>query len=266
MAKQKNAAGANDGQPAAKPTENWFQKNPTAAVAAIAASILALLGLVVGLTTVVANAATTNRINDYVETHLDKFRGPPGPQGLLGPAGRDGLQGLQGPAGQNGQNGRDAIPGLEVPIGTIVAWHQDLDGTPALPADGPWVRCDGKTLEGDAYKNSVYFRRVLPNLNGDANGQPNPAPTHARLFLRGSTKSGDYEVDAIKEHTHSRVGPQSKDVFIVGSRLGPQVIPSENGRKDGFVIEARDDTGPNVGAAGETNPKNMSVVWIIRVM
>jgi hypothetical protein len=62
------------------------------------------------------------------------------------------------------------------PIGTIVAWHKSLTGTPTLPNN--WVECSGQTIS-DA--ESVYDGQTLPNLNGNS----------ARI-IGDSTTSGTY--------------------------------------------------------------------------
>ncbi|MEQ9364793.1 MAG: DUF2341 domain-containing protein, partial [Leptospirales bacterium] len=51
--------------------------------------------------------------------------------------------------------------GANLPMGTIIAWHRDLDGSiPALP-DG-WAECDGSTVTDP---DSPLFGKTLPNLN-----------------------------------------------------------------------------------------------------
>ncbi len=73
-----------------------------------------------------------------------------------------------------------------VPVGTIVAWHKSLRGTPALP-DG-WAECNGQEIT-DA--DSPYNGRRMPDLNDD------------RRFLRGANSSGDLEDAAVGTHDHN---------------------------------------------------------------
>jgi len=60
-----------------------------------------------------------------------------------------------------------------VPIGSIIAWHKDKTGVPALPAG--WVECNGQTLSNP---DSPLDGQDIPNLNGN------------NRFLRGNNSSG----------------------------------------------------------------------------
>ena len=59
-----------------------------------------------------------------------------------------------------------AIQGFGVvPVGTVMAWHKSLPGTPALP-DG-WAECNGQTIsDGD----SPYNGQAVPDLNTPPSG------------------------------------------------------------------------------------------------
>ncbi len=70
------------------------------------------------------------------------------------------------------------------PVGSIVAFHKDLAGTPNLPAG--WMACSGQTVSDPT---SPYNGVTLPNLNG------------TQRFLRGATSSG--VVGGAETHTHS---------------------------------------------------------------
>ena len=67
-----------------------------------------------------------------------------------------------------------------VPVGSVIAWHKSLPGTPALP-DG-WVECNGQVI---ADPQSVYNGQTAPDLNIRG------------LFIRGSTVSGTYQADQL---------------------------------------------------------------------
>jgi len=49
---------------------------------------------------------------------------------------------------------------VKVPVGTILAWHRDIPGTPRLPEG--WEECDGRTVR-DA--DSPLDGQRLPDLN-----------------------------------------------------------------------------------------------------
>jgi len=73
-------------------------------------------------------------------------------------------------------NGLKALIDALVPIGTIMAWHKNFPGTPALP--GVWAECNGQTVDDVA---SPYHGLDLPDLNGAGGPQ---------RFLRGAPNSG----------------------------------------------------------------------------
>jgi hypothetical protein len=76
------------------------------------------------------------------------------------------------------------LQGGMAPIGSIIAWHKSLSGTPVLPAG--WLECNGQRVSDPA---SPYNGVNLPNLNGD------------NRFLRGNTSSG--ATGGSTTHTHS---------------------------------------------------------------
>ena len=137
-----------------------------------------------------------------------------------------------------------------VPIGSIIAWHQDIKdpdgGTDPLPLPDGWVRCDGQTLSDP---ESPLNGHGLPDLNGAISG--------IRRFLRGTTGiSGTMQADELKSHQHqyqvrlSDGGPVS---------VTPRLIDRSSTDFGG---------GPFWTAfvgGSESRPFNMSVVWIMRV-
>ncbi|HNR87504.1 MAG TPA: hypothetical protein PKM65_04120 [Spirochaetota bacterium] len=128
----------------------------------------------------------------------------------------------------------------EPPIGSIIAWHKSMAGTPAIP--GGWVECNGQVVS-DA--DSPYNGTAVPALNSDAgSGQ-------GGRFLRGNSASGIMQSDDFKSHTHQirdESDPSGGGALEEGSWSGAWL--------NGLVSETG---GP------ETRPANMSVVWIIRV-
>jgi hypothetical protein len=150
------------------------------------------------------------------------------------------------------------------PIGSIIAWHKDFSNTPALPYG--WVECNGQTLNDPG---SPYHNQVIPNLNGDPNGANSPGLSEkARMFLRGGTQSGNGENDAFQGHRHSISG--NYNIAATCSNSG-----SDDRRADcssyGTAVSisigdpTTDSTNGTPRTASETRPKNMSVVWIMRV-
>jgi hypothetical protein len=73
---------------------------------------------------------------------------------------------------------------LEVPVGSILAWHKDLSGVPSLLPTN-YVECNGQILN---MPTSPLHGQTIPDLNG------------SRKFLRGKGlgNTGDMESDDIK--------------------------------------------------------------------
>ena len=124
-----------------------------------------------------------------------------------------------------------------VPIGTIMAWHKSMKQTPSLPKD--WVECNGQKLRDPG---SPYHGQMMPNLNGKF------------LFLRGGSKSGVYQKDKIKrlEFYFCVAGAQHQRISFGNKWQINVAAPSYNARLHREFSH-------------ETRPKNMSVVWIIKV-
>lgn len=131
-----------------------------------------------------------------------------------------------------------------VPVGTIVAWHKDLAAV-SLP-DG-WVTCDGQLLNDP---QSPYNTKTIPNLNADAR------------FLRGSATSGTMQDDAFQGHYHNTVNI----LYAVGAGGTLAVTIGTNTQQGGTITSPiTDGTNGAPKTASETRPKNMSVVWIMKV-
>jgi hypothetical protein len=138
-----------------------------------------------------------------------------------------------------------------MPLGAIVAWHQDFANTPALPPG--WVPCDGQVLSDSG---SPYDGQTLPNLNG---------PGDARL-LRGGVTSGTMQDDAFQGHRHD-VSHDAEKIISSSGPLGTGTGPFLDESIAGIQILDPTDDGthgtPRTGS--ETRPVNMSVVWLIKV-
>ena len=142
-----------------------------------------------------------------------------------------------------------------VPIGSIIAWHKSLAGVPALP-DG-WVECNGQTLNDT---NSPVNGQTIPNLNGE------------ERFLGGGNSSGTIQDSANKSHLH---GVTLDSQYPLGITNPPN--SNHIGGAEAMINNVSIVYGKNAGhgshyyvvtdAYGDTEarPKNMSVVWIMRV-
>jgi hypothetical protein len=165
------------------------------------------------------------------------------------------------------------------PIGTIVAWHKDLTGTP--PLTDRWAECNGQTI---ADKDSPYDGVTLPDLNGGAR------------FLRGSATSGTLQASQNKAHTHTFTSGNQSASHTHDTVMGQHrhTVWAEQDAASGSAKDsARTTTGSEnkltdytdlgtktsgnqsashthsgtTDSTGETEgrPINMSVVWIIRI-
>ena len=153
-----------------------------------------------------------------------------------------------------------------VPVGAIVAWHKTL-GASTLP--GSFVECSGQTINDMA---SPYNGLAIPDLNGSGR------------FLRGGTSSGALQDDAFQGHKHelnvgqtihllNRVHPSGTlELFGADQRACTGAGGCSSGYFDEYVTVAPNiDNSPSQGAHGaprfatETRPRNMSVVWVMRI-
>ena len=121
-----------------------------------------------------------------------------------------------------------------------------------LPAG--WQRCDGSTI----VHPSPWAGKLTPDLNNE------------KRFLRGGHDSDQLklEEDTVVSHNHT-----AKDKYFLGFHEIPcpvgtikvediRVENSDHQKLDDKICER--DTGKNFGAE-ETRPKNMNVIFIIRV-
>lgn len=148
------------------------------------------------------------------------------------------------------------------PIGTILAWHKSMAGTPSLPANGEWVECNGQILADGA---SPYNGQTIPNLNGDAAGANSPGQAaQVAMFLRGGLTSGVGQQDAFQGHRHPSWWPQSGGSLAGGAYIAGRDF--DPGAQYLYVGDpSTDGTNGTPRTASETRPVNMSVVWIMKV-
>jgi len=158
----------------------------------------------------------------------------------------------------------------EVPVGTILSWvsrTKDAVETVDLP-DG-WVRCDGGTIPHP----SIWAGKYTPNLNGE------------KRFLRGGTDIDQLtlEEDQMQDHMHNIADSghthgyidrwTDPDVFING-QYGPEGKDTahESFSTTHDVTTKISESGISVKEVSssyrrgaETRPKNMNVIYIMRV-
>jgi hypothetical protein len=145
------------------------------------------------------------------------------------------------------------------PVGAIVAWHKSLQTVPQQLPPG-WVECNGGKVSAGPLQGSP-----IPDLNG------------AALFLRGSNESGKVQDDALQGHRHDSAIMFRKDTDQKGYVLPQEhyghvkYAPTQNNMdlRNDVMIQVLDPKSDGVHGAArtdyETRPKNMSVVWIMRV-
>ena len=157
-----------------------------------------------------------------------------------------------------------------VPIGTITAWVRKLDNTTFVEnvdlPDG-WMFCNGATIPN----GSIWAGRKVPDLNGE------------RRFLRGGSEAEmlTLEDDQIIEHSHIlEDSPHShsyEDIYYDDAHhgYGPLFYNPFNDNYDTeHYPETTEPASTGITITGvssdynhgeENRPKNMGVIWIIRV-
>jgi len=162
----------------------------------------------------------------------------------------------------------------EVPVGTILSWVSrtlNTEDTVDLP-DG-WVRCDGGTIPHP----SIWAGKYTPNLNGE------------KRFLRGGFDSDQlkFEEDQIQDHLHEFIDPGHSHPYVdryptwkpdthEEEHWGPAHSDKSWDRWDEpfHVTTSSIETGISVKgvqtnstfrSGEETRPKNMNVIFIMRI-
>ncbi|MFO0972179.1 MAG: hypothetical protein U1A27_01900 [Phycisphaerae bacterium] len=85
------------------------------------------------------------------------------------------------------------------PIGSIIAWHKNLDRMPRLPEG--WVECNGGNVN---YPGSPLNGDPIPDLNHDAYAGGDLQGGGSGRFLRGGTTSGVLQDSTLIDHEMSQ--------------------------------------------------------------
>jgi len=153
----------------------------------------------------------------------------------------------------------------EAPLGTITAWvtrpSPEGGGEVSLPKG--WQKCDGSLISAP----SMWEGKVTPNLNGE------------RRFLRGGSDTDmlKLEEDQLQDHKHKVTDPGHNHQFTDrytdndnhhdGPEDGNGVFGSPHSSETsmGFSGISVDGVDSIYRSGAETRPKNMNVIYIIKV-
>lgn len=151
----------------------------------------------------------------------------------------------------------------EPPIGTILPWHKNMLAAALTLPDG-YVECNGQTLSDP---DSPFDTYTIPNLNGATGGAANSPGTAGQfgMFLRGGTSSGTGQMDAFQGHYHSLTNAAGNLRIQFGDPTWG--VSGVNVNQFTLAVTAPTDMPgmESVRYTTETRPKNMTVVWIMRV-
>lgn len=140
------------------------------------------------------------------------------------------------------------------PVGSIIAWHKSFSNTPPLSSD--WVECNGQVLNNPS---SPYDGQAIPDLNGEGR------------FLRGSSSSGtDQEATEVAVVTETNTGSlfyNNSGTSMSEHNQDFDTVTTSITTSRGIIDrDLADANGPGQISSGRVRAKNMSVVWIMRIM
>lgn len=159
--------------------------------------------------------------------------------------------------------GHDFI-GMTEQIGTVKGWHKTFA---SVTLEEEYKECDGTEVTDP---ESPYYRLTIPDLNGGAR------------FLKGAATSGTLEASANKLHNHTITDPThthaTHGYLASGGAPQEQITIPTGGYSDTTVNTltlTNNATGQTVSVltgitladqgATDAVPKNMTVVWIMRI-
>ena len=164
----------------------------------------------------------------------------------------------------------------EVPIGTILSWVVKVDnngGEIASLPDG-WLRCDGSTIPA----GSIWAGKSLPDLNGEKRFLRGGSDSDVLTMEEAQLENHDHSASASAHvsdpgHTHSYQfesghlweGDNADDRAMITSMNS--VTGTSNSSTTGISVSVSVDVGSVTRAStgSETRPKNMNVIYIMRV-
>ena len=134
-----------------------------------------------------------------------------------------------------------------MPVGSILAWHKSMSGTPSLPSG--WIECNGQTIS-DA--DSPYNGEALPDLNSElyAGGRG--------YYLRGSSTSGSFSPSSYFTGNGNKYDFSEAGNVYYGIGYG-RLLNGEDGQSSTYS-----GTDNNLGT-NEIKVAAMNVVWIIKI-
>ena len=166
----------------------------------------------------------------------------------------------------------------EVPIGTILTWVPEVDhngGEFASLPDG-WIRCDGSMIP--SANGSIWAGKMVPDLNGERRFLRGGSDNDVLTMEEAQMESHDHSVSASAHvtdpgHSHSYQyesghlwegdNANDRDMITSMDTVNFDTLSS----KTGISVDISVDVGSVHGASSgsETRPKNMNVIYILRV-
>jgi len=154
-----------------------------------------------------------------------------------------------------------------VPVGSIIAWHKTLTGMVTLPSN--WVECNAGAGNVNDTESPIHGQPI-PELNAD--GERTAAITSGGgAFLRGDTTSGTFADDTIQHHDHDVYERATSATTGAGLTLvqDSSTPGSASATPTSGIVDVKNSTHHTAAGdkreGNETQPFNMTVVWIMRI-
>lgn len=140
---------------------------------------------------------------------------------------------------------------IPIPIGGVVAWYKK----PGLVLPSGFVECNGQTV---ADPESPFYNQVIPDMNGATGG--------TSRFIRGATDAtvGTLQDDAFQGHSHNFRSEDDNSKAFQSSQYNDHRSHWLAHSPSSVEVISDGVNGPP-HTAPETRPKNIALVWIMRV-